>query len=477
MTKTLMAAALSAALMSTGAQAEQSADITELKRLIAQMKAQHDQQIRALEAQIERAEQSASAAAAQAEAATQQARAAATQTATRSPTADNSFNPAISLVLQGGYADYSEDPETYHLEGMPLGGEAGLKEAGLALWETELTASASVDNLFYGQTTIGLHSHEGEIEVDIEEAYVDTLALPGGLGLRFGRFYSALGYLNTHHTHAWDFADEPLAYRAFLGGQYRDDGLRLSWLAPLDSLLLELGGEALRGGTYPAAGSTDDLGGAFNLFAKLGGDVGLNNSWQLGLARLNADAEERVAGGHGHGHEHEDEHGGEGPAFSGDSDLTVFDAVWKTRLAGGRMLTLQGEYLLRDEQGQVSLTEEAGDALFDYRGEQSGWYLQSVFQFNPRWRAGLRYDRLHADNRLRMLSNATGEDDDEIFEESGYASDSHRPHRWAAMLDWSPSEFSRVRLQYARDDSRAETDDQIFVQYIMTLGAHGAHQF
>jgi hypothetical protein len=45
------------------------------------------------------------------------------------------------------------------------------------------------------------------------------------------------------------------------------------------------------------------------------------------------------------------------------------------------------------------------------------------------------------------------------------------------MVDWSPSEFSRLRLQYARDDSREDTDDQVYLQYIMTLGAHGAHQY
>ncbi len=46
------------------------------------------------------------------------------------------------------------------------------------------------------------------------------------------------------------------------------------------------------------------------------------------------------------------------------------------------------------------------------------------------------------------------------------------------MLDWSPSEFSRIRLQFARDRSRqGATDNQVFLQYIMSLGAHGAHKF
>jgi hypothetical protein len=46
------------------------------------------------------------------------------------------------------------------------------------------------------------------------------------------------------------------------------------------------------------------------------------------------------------------------------------------------------------------------------------------------------------------------------------------------MLDYSPSEFSRLRLQFARDGSRpGAVDNQIFLQYIMSLGTHAAHAF
>jgi len=46
------------------------------------------------------------------------------------------------------------------------------------------------------------------------------------------------------------------------------------------------------------------------------------------------------------------------------------------------------------------------------------------------------------------------------------------------MLDFSPSEFSRVRLQLARDRARGGfTDTQWFLQYQMSLGAHGAHTY
>lgn len=469
--KTLNAAIALALSLPMAAIAADSAEMAELKRMIMEMKQQHEKQIQQLESRVQQAEVRAKAAEKKAESTDSKVAAVEEQVQSKSSSGDNSFNPAISLVLQGGMTTYSKDPEDYHLEGMPLGGEAGLYDEGLALWETELTASANIDNLFYGQATIGLHTHEGEIEVDVEEAFVDTLSLPAGLGVRFGRFYSALGYLNKHHTHSWDFADEPLAYRAFLGGQYRDDGIRGSWLAPLDNVFLEIGAEAMRGDSYPGGGNDPDFGAVQNVFAKIGGDVGQNNSWQVGLARMNADVVERSAGGHGH------DHGGDGPSFTGNSDLTVFDAVWKTSLGGEKAIILQGEYLWRDENGQVALSEGAGDALFNYNGDQDGWYVQGIYQFNRQWRTGLRFDHLSADNLLSMVSNTTGETDADIFEESGYESSSHDPKRWSAMVDWSPSEFSRLRLQYSRDKSREESDDQVFLQYITTLGAHGAHQY
>ena len=74
-------------------------------------------------------------------------------------------------------------------------------------------------------------------------------ALPDGFSLRLGRFYSNIGYLNSHHAHTDNFFDRPLPYQAFLGNQYGDDGVQLRWVAPT-ALFLELGGEG------PSAGRT-----------------------------------------------------------------------------------------------------------------------------------------------------------------------------------------------------------------------------
>ena len=100
----------------------------------------------------------------------------------------------------------------------------------------------------------------------------------------------------------------------------------------------------------------------------------------------------------------------------------------------------------------------------DYHARQSGGYLQGVYQFMPRWRAGLRYDVL----ATHALSDASGT----------LADPNYSPSRTSAILEFTKSEFSRFRVQYNVDQSRQDnTDHQVYAQYQLSLGAHGAHQF
>ena len=148
------------------------------------------------------------------------------------------------------------------------------------------------------------------------------------------------------------------------------------------------------------------------------------------------------------------------------------DAIYKWSPNGNPVQTnlkLQGEYFRRTDRG--SLTQDLFGAAESgsYRNTQSGWYLQGVFQFTAGWRAGLRHDRLDAGSG----SFGAGLDTANFAQLAPY-----HPRRTTAMIDYSPSEFSRFRLQYAQDRARPEaTDHQIFLQYIMSLGAHGAHTF
>jgi hypothetical protein len=377
----------------------------------------------------------------------------------------SSFNPGIAAILNGKVNSYSRDPDDYALPGFQLGGEAGLSNEGLTAEETELTISGNIDDRFFGSITLGLHHDESETEVELEEAYIEAVGLANGFGVKAGRFFSDVGYLNRQHAHSWDFADQPLAYRAFLGEQYTDDGIQVRWLAPTD-LFLELGGEYMRGASFPAGGSDNEGKGVYTLFTHLGGDVGDSHSWRVGLSGLWADARERGAGGDAHAHGS----GGVEPSiFEGDSNLWIADFVWKWAPQGNpteRNFKFQAEYFHRREDGMVSVDD--GVEITDYRGTQAGWYTQAVYQFRPRWRIGGRYDRLWSRNR--------GSDTD-VLNEAGL-NDDYDPSRLSVMLDYSRNEFNRVRFQYNRDKSRpGNADNQFTIQYLMSFGAHGGHQF
>ena len=449
-------------------------DLEDIRNQIQILQKDYEKRIRALEERLEKAEADASDARQQAEAAEAIANEAALAPATRTAQEKaNTFNPAVTAVLQGSLNSYSRDPDDYALPGFQLGGEAGLAAEGLTLDETELMLSASVDQLFFGRTTIALHDDGNETEIEVEEAFIDALAMPAGTGLRFGRFYSDIGYLNKVHTHAWDFRDAPLVYRSMLGKQYADDGLQLSWVAPTD-LYIRVGGETLRGDSFPGGEATDTLGNSQSLFVKFGGDVGASHSWQAGLSQLWVDAVDRDSSGHAHGDTQNTE-----DSFTGDSNLTIADFVWKWAPQGNprnRNLVFQSEFFYRDEDGTDDFTESGDTAVLDYDGTQKGLYAQLVYQFMPQWRLGVRYDWLSSDNDLRVV-DAGGLDPNEVLEETALNSNGHDPNRWSLMADWSPSEFSRLRLQYNRDESRPGVDDQWTLQYIMSLGSHGVHEF
>lgn len=398
------------------------------------------------------------------------ATASAAQAAPGQDSSGRGFNPKISLILQGTYADFSSEAEP-DVGGVVLGPETELRPEGFSLAETELVMEANVDNLYRGWASIALENEDGETVVALEEAYLGTLALPAGLAVKAGRFFSDIGYQNRVHSHAWDFVELPLVYRALLANQLNDDGVQLRWVAPTD-LFVELGVEALRGQEFPAGGERRDGVNTATAFAHVGGDVGVGGAWRVGLSHLKADADDRRSGE------------GVQTAFTGDSDLTILDLTFKWARNGNpadRHFVFNAEYFVREESGDLVANPDGtadvdedgfADPAFatTYDGEQRGFYAQGVFQFIPRWRAGLRYDRLDSDNVL-----ATGP----LGELAVVADGTYAPQRLSAMVDFSNSEFSRLRVQYNRDETRPgdEADDQVLVQYVLSLGAHPAHQF
>ena len=433
-------------LLPAAANANDSDEMEKLRAEIQQMKQNYETRIQSLESRLKESETVATQADKKADDALVQASAKPNTT----PTSSNAFNPDISLILTGTLANRSQD-SNYHITGFQAGGEVGPGSRGFSLGESELGVYASVDDKFYGGLNLSLSNNN---TASVEEAFIQTTALPYGLTLKAGRYFSGIGYLNEQHAHTWDFVDNPLAYQAFLGNQFGDDGVQLRWLAPTD-LFLEVGTEYGRGRIADTTGRDKNGGSAGSLFAHVGGDIGVNSSWRTGLSYLTVSTENRqsndldAAGAY------------VANRFTGTSQVWIADAVWKWAPNGNANNTsfkLQGEYLHRNEGGRLNTD--------NYAASQDGWYLQGVYKFLPNWRAGLRYDQLNSGSVDYGLNSVN------------LANTSYDPKRVSAMLDYSPSEFSRIRLQLSQDKSRQEaTDNQVFIQYTMSLGAHGAHKY
>ncbi len=361
-------------------------------------------------------------------------------------------NPAISVVLDGYYQN-TDRPLSEATEGFGMG-------------HNELALSANIDDMFYGKLTTVLEVNDGETEIGLEEAFIQTLAMPAGFAIRGGRFLSDIGYLNNQHVHTDSFVDRPAVYRAFLGSHYYDDGARLTYLAPTD-VYWTLGAEIFQGDSMRAADDHnereyDNLG-VYTVYTKVGGDIGIESSWQAGLSYLHNKNGRLTAEEHDHDHDHsdsEDEHSHDA-AYTGQN-MYVADFVYKWAPKGNykyQNLAVSGEW--------IRLTDFAPEeGVYTYpssRDYQQGWYLSGVYQLAPQWSVGLRYGEVE-----------TMELHEEAFEKQ-------KLKETDVSVSWHHSHFSTVRLQYTLQKGTnfgdIENDNVFTLQYVMTLGAHGAHQF
>lgn len=376
------------------------------------------------------------------------------------------FNPEISLVLQGAFVkqrDIEERQPTGYVAAAQ-GHAHGAEQRGFTLGHSELMLAANVDTRLRAQANFAL----ADDQLEVEEAWFQTLGLGHGMSLKGGRFLSGIGYANEQHAHAWDFADTSLLQQVLFGGHLRHDGLQLKWLAPTEQWL-ELGLEAARGDGFPgsAAAGNRNAPGSWTAFVRTGGDWGVAHGWRAGMGYLAARPRAREA--------HLDDLAGvEAHAeFSGRSRTWLADMVWKWAPEGNareRNLSLQAAVFRRTERGQLSCEDNSAEGGWcteltgDWRQRQQGGYVQGVWQFTAGWRVGYRYDRLAAGT---LTAGALP-----------FAAADHRPQRHSLMADWAPSEFSRVRLQLARDRSlQGVADNQLRLQYIHSIGAHGAHSY
>ena len=324
----------------------------------------------------------------------------------------------------------------------------GTRDQGLQLGHSDLSVSGPLGKNFQAQLTATFETEGGELQKTIEEAWLETKALPYGLQVRGGRFASQIGYLNQQHPHADDFIERPLLYRAFFGGHLNDDGLRLNWTAPTDMYLM-LGIEGFHGKRFIAdVVNIPGQVGMTTLVAKMGDDLSRSQSWQLGLSHIRNEREalvEEHVEGEAHAHAH-------GAQYTGGKTW-MMDATWKWAPNGNN----------RDQQVRVTFETawvyaHNSDAAGDMHHAHA---LALAWRLNPNWEVGARTDWLRV--------NAP---DDES-----------RLCEYALMLAWKPSHMQTLRVQYTTqrgatgDAFLNASKDSVQLQYVLSFGAHGAHSF
>ena len=322
----------------------------------------------------------------------------------------------------------------------------------------ELSINGTVDNYFDAQANIIFQiDADGETVVELEEAFMTTRELPWGLQFKAGQYFTEFGRQNTLHPHSWGFADQPVILSRFFGGDgLRSQGMRLSWLTPLNWFSeLTMGMQNAKGETVSSflGEAGEDIAGHELLEIENKGisdllysfrwlnaiDIGDTTSMNIGLSALT------------------------GPNATGlqtKTHIYGFDYFikWQSTSSnkGFPFVSVHLELLKRRyEASDVNTTNY--ELLDDHGG-----FIQVLWGFKPRWIFGLRYG----------IADGNGIDLNDPFRNSR--------KRISANISWYLSEYSKIRLQYNHDRADHLIDrnaNSISLQIEFNLGQHMAHIF
>ncbi|NNF38361.1 MAG: hypothetical protein HKN71_06825 [Gemmatimonadetes bacterium] len=281
------------------------------------------------------------------------------------------------------------------------------------------------------------HGHEEGGGFAVEEGYIEWVGLPGGVGLKVGRFFQQFGQLNRWHSHALPFQTRSLPHLAFIGEEsLSQTGVSMHWLAPF-------GGAS---GTYEATvevtrRESEVLFGDSDGMAAL---VHLNGFWTLSEA---TDLDLGVSWIRGR-FEEED--------VLADRTLWGVEGAFHWRPPGrsryrglmvrGGLMVLDGLVPHDDDGAGTEPTEE-----HDLAGHALGVWSLAELRLSRSWLVGARFDR--TENPL---------DPDETA--------------WlvSPTLSWWQSEFVRLRAEYDLMGRSFVTgrEGRLLLQVTFAMGPH-----
>lgn len=341
---------------------------------------------------------------------------------------------ATALFLYRNSNFHKEDADPANLDTNPN---------GLAIQEAELQFYSGVDPYTRLNLLLAVHpsleSDGNKIEekwiIEPEEAFAESSALPA-TNLKIGKFKAFLGKHNTLHTHAYTFVEAPLANTQLLGDEGLNDvGISAAVLLPT-SWFSEVTFQFLRGKgeneQFNSANPNDGVGVTHwkNLF-----DIDDATTLELGASYANG-----------------------ANSYRKTTLLTGADVTLKWRpTAGGKYksVTWATEYLGRTQR-QADVDDETAGGL-------ASWIQ---YQFAMQWAALYRYDDLTFKNSFDTTK-----------------SPNETSTRHSVGLVFSASEFSALKLEFnqrkggVRNIYNEDTENTVFLQFNLTMGAHPTHTY
>lgn len=316
------------------------------------------------------------------------------------------FNPDISVI--GTFVAKAGDRNEYE------------ERPAATLEEAEIGFQAYVDPYAQGKFFLAI----GPEGAEIEEGFIDFIALPHDFTARVGKLKASFGKANLMHTHVRKSVDQPLVIKNFFGEEgLNDSGISVSRIFPNDANVF------VEGTAEVFSGHVEDVFESENL----------NDLFYLGHLRAYRDLTERSNLEIGTSYAR-----GTAPENGGTSEFLGVDLSYRYKPLER---SIYRSFIGRAELIS-SRREDAGDRAF-------GFYASGDYQFARRWFAGLRLDQ------------------------SDRAGDPNVTDRGASVtLTFWPSEFSQIRGQARRIRyGDGPTVNELLLQLQFSIGAHGAHTF
>ena len=303
--------------------------------------------------------------------------------------------------------------------------------------EFELSLISNLDPFSRAKVFISRHDHGGEIVpfddhgeeeeegFAVEEGYVEWVSLPGGIGLKLGRFYQQLGQLNRWHAHAFPFQSRSLPSMVFVGEEpLTQSGASVRWLLPV-------GGSA---GTYTTTfeatrSSNEALFGASDRLSFL---ANLNAFWQLTDA-TDLDISATWTGGRYEGEEN---------AIDRNLYAAEMSFTWSPPAATRyRGLNVRAGVMVLD-----GLMSHEG---LPVEGTAKGLWTMAETKLSQSWLLGGRFDWT--------------ENPEDVGETAWLVS---------PTLTWWQSEYVRIRAEYDLLGRSAFRDGRLLLQATFSMGPH-----